>query len=132
MNDVIATILKRIEELSAQKSDVIEQLQRQMAVHVRPFDVALNELKGILVACGGPDLARTDLAAANYTLAGPVQRASRASPPSEMLSGDSITADQMKALRMAQNQSPALVEAVRANNPANILRGKLKGNGNQD
>lgn len=129
MSDPVDAIKNRISALEAQRADVKAQLEAQIETHLRSYDVALNELKGILLAIGGPELTAVDLKPVASVLRPVLPHASRASDPNSMMAGDGITPDQMRALNAAQNKSSALEEAVRAANPTNILRRKLKGLG---
>lgn len=133
----VDVMLARISELESQRIDVERQLAEQVAFHLRPYDVALNELKSLVGQLGGPVQDQISLASATPVIGMPIPRRTRSSSPVEMTSGDSITPEQMKAIHVSQaaqqGRGAQLEQAVRANNPSNVLRASLRGsNGNQD
>lgn len=127
--DAVEVMKGRILVLEEQRASVKEQLELQIEGHLRPYDVAINEIKSLLIQLGEAvpmDVAPT----APALVLQPVRpQMSRASNPTMMLRGDSITADQAAALERARDKSPELQAAVIAANPVNQLKKAIAGQG---
>ena len=93
----------------------------QITGHLRPYDVAINELKNILIALGEAVPVDVMPSAGTPTLQAVRPHMHRARDPRDMATGDDLTPDQVRALERARDKSPQLEAAVRAANPLAAL-----------